>query len=337
MGLHAKAGRLLVAGDGAGFVVVDETVAARVAPGTSAVGRTIRIRRAAAARETDGERVQIVGVVSSLPADPGRTRRAGSILRLLDPGGHRFVALYIRTRQPESAVRLVRDLIASQDSRGPWTTIETAESKLQQTTNPIRSLAFSAGALAVVALLLSAIGLGGVTAYVVSLRRREIGVRLALGGRIADVVFMIVRQSLRLVSVGVVVGLALAVPATLQSERSLLRFWFWPVSHWSPRACPRLRPRASIPSTSCAMSDRGSRIRPGASHEQRRIGRTSRHRSVLDPDVHEVQKEVQEAVRSFRINACANFALSHWPWWGRFSGSTPQRRTTGSPPSIAPW
>lgn len=222
MGLRAKAGRLLVAGDGVELVVVDETVAASVAPGTSAVGRTIRIRRAAAARETDGERVQIVGVIPSLPADPGRTRRAGSILTLLQPGGHRFLALYIRTRQPEAGVRLVRDLIASQDTRGPWTTIETAESKLQQTTNPIRSVAFSAGALAVVALLLSAIGLGGVTAYVVSLRRREIGVRLALGGRTVDVVFMIVRQSLRLVSLGAVMGLALAVPVTLLLRDELI-------------------------------------------------------------------------------------------------------------------
>ncbi|HVQ42828.1 MAG TPA: ABC transporter permease, partial [Vicinamibacterales bacterium] len=222
MGLHAKAGRLLKAGDGAGLVVVDETVAASVAPGASAVGRMLRIRRSATERGTDGDRVQIVGVVSSLPADPGRTRRSGSILRLLDPGGHRFVALYIRTRQPEAAVRLVRDLVASQASRGPWTTVETAESKLQQTTNPIRSVALSAGALAVVALLLSAIGLGGVTAYVVSLRRREIGVRLALGGRAADVVFMIVRQSLRLVSLGAVIGLALAVPATLLLRDELI-------------------------------------------------------------------------------------------------------------------
>jgi predicted permease len=222
MGLRARAGRLLMAGDGADLVVVDETVAASVAPGTSAVGRTIRIRRAAAARETDGEHVQIVGVIPSLPADPERSRRAGSILRLLDAGGQRFLALYIRTRQPETTVRLVRDVIASQGSRAPWTIVETAESRLQATTNPIRSVAISAGALAVVALLLSAIGLGGVTAYVVSLRRREIGVRLALGGRLADVVFMIVRQSLRLVSMGVVVGLALAVPATLLLRDELI-------------------------------------------------------------------------------------------------------------------
>jgi ABC-type antimicrobial peptide transport system permease subunit len=108
--------------------------------------------------------------------------------------------------------RRLHDIVASQRPRVPWTVIEPAEARVRQTTNPIRAVVMTAGALAAAALLLSVIGLAGVTAYVVSLRQREIGVRLALGGRSRDVIVMIVRQSLRLVATGIGLGLILAIP-----------------------------------------------------------------------------------------------------------------------------
>jgi ABC-type antimicrobial peptide transport system permease subunit len=74
---------------------------------------------------------------------------------------------------------------------------------------------------ATMALVLSAVGLYGVISYVVGHRRGEIGIRMALGARASQVALMVVRQSLGLVSLGIVLGLAGAI-ATTRVLRALL-------------------------------------------------------------------------------------------------------------------
>jgi len=71
------------------------------------------------------------------------------------------------------------------------------------------------------ALLLSAAGIYGVTAYTVSQRTHELGIRLALGAQVGDVLRMILRQGLTVIVIGLVVGLAAAF-ALLRLMRSLL-------------------------------------------------------------------------------------------------------------------
>ena len=68
------------------------------------------------------------------------------------------------------------------------------------------------GAAGTVALVLSATGLYAVLSYIVALRRREIGVRLAIGAPPSRIVTLVVRQALKLVLAGMACGLALAVP-----------------------------------------------------------------------------------------------------------------------------
>jgi ABC-type antimicrobial peptide transport system permease subunit len=67
---------------------------------------------------------------------------------------------------------------------------------------------------ATVALLLAALGVYGIVAYSVSQRTREFGIRVALGARPAQIIGMVVSQNLRIVAIGLVVGLAAAIPAT---------------------------------------------------------------------------------------------------------------------------
>jgi ABC-type antimicrobial peptide transport system permease subunit len=74
--------------------------------------------------------------------------------------------------------------------------------------------AWVSGSVGLVGVLLAAIGIYGVTAYAITRRTREIGIRIALGARPADIVAMVLRQGMFLVAIGSVIGLVLAATAT---------------------------------------------------------------------------------------------------------------------------
>jgi ABC-type antimicrobial peptide transport system permease subunit len=101
--------------------------------------------------------------------------------------------------------------VASTDPNLPVLSARTLE---QEITGPVevqlRVAASVSASVGVVSLLLATIGIYGITAYVASRRTREIGIRLALGAQRSDVLRMILRQGMTLVSIGVAIGLLLA-------------------------------------------------------------------------------------------------------------------------------
>jgi ABC-type antimicrobial peptide transport system permease subunit len=94
-----------------------------------------------------------------------------------------------------------------------------------------RAVASLAGLFGIVALLLAAVGLYGVTAYTVAERTNEIGVRMALGADRVNVVNMVLRGAFRRVLIGLIVGIPLAIGAG-----KLIAAQLYGVSSWDPAA-----------------------------------------------------------------------------------------------------
>jgi predicted permease len=210
-GLDLLEGREFVAADRRTIpevAIVTERLAAQIFQG-AALGRTLGVRTTSMVAE-----VRIVGIVES-PAELSDPNLG--VIFFPSPvheGSAR--TLYLRADGPAGRLApAVRDLVARLDPEVPILDIATLDQKIRADTVVERTLASAAAVLGVVALLLAGMGLYGVTSYSVTMRRREIAVRMALGARADRVVRMVLRQALAVATVGSVLGGLLAIGAGL--------------------------------------------------------------------------------------------------------------------------
>jgi putative ABC transport system permease protein len=118
------------------------------------------------------------------------------------------------TTAPSALTAVVRDAIWSVDKEQPIDAVRTMDEQLSNSLSRRRFSVTLLAAFGGVAVSLAAIGLYGVLAFIVAQRRREIGVRMALGATPRAVITDVLGHGLRLTGVGVAAGVALALVAT---------------------------------------------------------------------------------------------------------------------------
>src|SRR5947207_12457952 len=111
---------------------------------------------------------------------------------------------------PAALLRSLADVAHDLDHDLPLFNMRTLEAGVRRSLNLRRASASLFAVFGGLAVLLAAIGVYGVVAHSVSLRTREVGIRMSLGARTADVFRMFVRESLRLSLVGVAIGLGIS-------------------------------------------------------------------------------------------------------------------------------
>jgi putative ABC transport system permease protein len=157
----------------------------------------------------------VVGVARDVTS-AGR-RREMAVLYIYAPLQQVYapqLTILARSGRDQRAAGAIRALVTAMDPDIP---VLATHVLADQQTGPVvlqlRIAALVSGSVGVVGLLLASIGIYGVTAYTTSTRTREIGIRLTLGARRGDVMWMVLRQGLMLVAIGSVAGLALAAAA----------------------------------------------------------------------------------------------------------------------------
>jgi len=130
------------------------------------------------------------------------------------PRGANTVIVRARPGQTAAARRMVRDEIARAFGRSAVPYVESVETHMEPQLRPWRVGLLLFGGFGVLALIVAALGTYSVLSYSVTQRLHEIGVRIALGARGADVIRLVVGQGVRVAAIGVAVGLLIALAAS---------------------------------------------------------------------------------------------------------------------------
>jgi predicted permease len=175
-------------------------------PGRSAVGKHIGF----GGNPNTKLNIEIIGVVAnSLYEGP----REGVRRQVFIPNyGKNSAAFYIRTETGSaSAYSTIRNEVRQLDAAIPVYELKTVEGQLDETLLTDRLIAMLSAGFGLVATLLASVGLYGVMAFVVAQRKKELGIRLALGAQPGFVIWIVMREVLLLLAIGLAAGIPAAM------------------------------------------------------------------------------------------------------------------------------
>ena len=190
--------------------IVNRRFAEHFFPGKSALGKRLGRGGGPNTKLT----VEIIGVVAdSLYEGP----REGVHRQVFVPSwGRNSAAFYLRTATGStSAFNVIRNEVKQLDAAMPVYEMKTVEAQLDETLLTDRLIALLSAGFGLLATVLASVGLYGVMAFVVARRRKELGIRLALGAQAGGVVWLVMREVLILLAIGLGVG----VPAAMALGR----------------------------------------------------------------------------------------------------------------------
>ena len=206
LGIPLRAGRDFTAGDNLSsprVIIINETLARRLWPGEDPLGKILI---------TIGREQEVIGVVRDVRHLTLEQEAGGEMyLPVRQGNGYMSVHLVVRgTQSPAGLAAGVREALRPIDPNLPGNEFRELQDLVDRSTSPRRLIVLLLAGFAVFALILASLGIYGVISYSVNQRRHEIGIRMALGASPGDLRVSILLQTLRLVALGLVVGLAAA-------------------------------------------------------------------------------------------------------------------------------
>ena len=215
VGVVLQRGREFQPADGAvgqEVAVVNQRLAAQFLTGEDPIGKRIRTF-SGPKDETPGPWFTIVGISPTIRQGDLRALESAAVMyrpyRVSSPNG---IALIMRTTpNPSTVIAAVRDAIKSVDPDQPVFAVQTLDEFLAQARWPYRVFGSVFMILAVLGLLLSAVGIYAIMAYSVTQRTQEIGVRLALGAQANQITWLVLRAGIVQLVIGIGLGLGAAI------------------------------------------------------------------------------------------------------------------------------
>jgi predicted permease len=208
LGISLREGRFLTSADSHRadrVCVVDEDFARRYWPNGGALGQRVF----QGSDSDDAKLFTIVGVIGAVKqAELTEPQGQGAVyLPFMDSGGFNIFVVTRTSQRPEAFAETLRQLVRAANPDMAIDNLRSMETRIAESLITRRSPALLAGIFAGVALLLAAIGTYGVLSYAVAQRRREIGIRMALGAQRSQIGKQFLSLGLRLLAAGTIVGL----------------------------------------------------------------------------------------------------------------------------------
>ena len=198
-------------GDAPPVAIINQTLAQRYFPGGDAIGGRLHFGDFS----PEAPWFTIVGVVGDVKNNGMSAEDALTIYQPFDQGPTVPISIFMRSSSNTAPlIAGVREVVQSLDKDLPIANIKTGEQLLYEAAGQPRFQTFLIVLFAAVALLLAAVGIYGVISYTVAQRTHEIGIRLAVGARPLDVLFLALRQGMLLTLTGTIIGLAAAFGLT---------------------------------------------------------------------------------------------------------------------------